>query len=88
VIVDAGAEKALKAGKSLLPSGIKEAEGIFNQKDVVAIANEEGNIIGKGIVNLGYKEIKKIKGLKTEKAKEILGKDVEEVIHADNIVIF
>ena len=88
LIVDAGAEKALKAGKSLLPSGIKEVEGIFNQKDVVAIANEEGNIIGKGIVNLGYKEIKKIKGLKTEKAKEILGKDVEEVIHADNIVIF
>jgi glutamate 5-kinase len=88
LIVDAGAEKALKAGKSLLPSGIKEVEGIFNQKDVVAIANEEGNIIGKGIVNLGYKEIKKIKGLKTEKAKEILGKDVEEVVHADNIVIF
>ena len=88
LIVDAGAEKALKAGKSLLPSGIKEVEGIFNQKDVVAIANEEGNIIGKGIVNLGYKEIKKIKGLKKEKAKEILGKDVEEVIHADNIVIF
>jgi glutamate 5-kinase len=88
LIVDAGAERALKAGKSLLPSGIKEVEGIFNQKDVIAIANEEGSIIGKGIVNLGYKEIKKIKGLKTEKAKEILGKDVEEVIHADNIVIF
>ena len=88
LIIDLGAEKALRSGKSLLPSGIKEVEGIFNQKDVVAIANEEGNIIGKGIVNLSYKEIKKIKGFKTEKAKEVLGKDVEEVMHADNIVIF
>lgn len=88
LVVDKGAEKALKSGKSLLPSGIKEVEGIFNHKDVVALANEEGIIFGKGIVNLNYKEIKKIKGLKTEKAKEVLGKNIEEVIHRDNIVIF
>lgn len=88
IIVDKGAEKALKEGKSLLPSGVKEVEGIFNVKDTVAIVNEEGIIIGKGIVNLGYKDLKKIKGLKTNQASALLGKDIEEVIHRDNLVIF
>ncbi len=88
IIIDKGAELAIKKGKSLLPSGIKDVEGIFNQNDVVAISNEESNIIGKGIVNLNYKEIKKIKGLKTSEAEKLLNKKVEEVIHADNMIIF
>jgi glutamate 5-kinase len=88
LIVDEGAEKALREGKSLLPGGIKEVEGIFNVKDTVAIVNQEGIIIGKGIVNMGYKDLKKIKGLKTSDASKILGKEIEEVIHRDNLVIY
>ena len=88
IVVDKGAEKALKEGKSLLPSGVKEVEGIFNPKDTVAIVNEENIVIGKGIINLSYKDLKKIKGLKTKEASQILGKDVEEVIHRDNLVIY
>ncbi|MGC8942342.1 MAG: glutamate 5-kinase [Sulfurihydrogenibium sp.] len=88
VVVDKGAEKALKEGKSLLPGGIKDVEGIFNPKDTVAIVNEEGIIIGKGIVKIGYKELKKIKGLKTEEASKVLGKNIDEVIHRDNLVIY
>lgn len=88
IVVDKGAEKALKEGKSLLPSGIKEVEGIFDVKDTVAIVNEEGIILGKGIVNLNYKDLKKIKGLKTTEASKILGKDIEEAVHRDNLVIY
>lgn len=88
IYIDKGAEEAVKSGKSLLPSGITEVEGVFKSKDVVAIADVEGNIIGKGIVNFDHKELSKIKGLKTVKATEILGKRVNEAIHIDNMVIF
>lgn len=88
VYIDSGAYRALREGKSLLPSGIKEVEGIFKSKDVVAISDEEGNVIGKGIVSLDHKELTKVKGLKTDQATKILGKKVEEVIHTDDLVIF
>lgn len=88
VYIDEGAYVAIKSGKSLLPSGIKDVEGIFKAKDVVAIADSEGNIIGKGIINFDNKELSLIKGLKTTKATEVLGKKVTEVIHIDNMVIF
>ncbi len=88
IIIDEGAEKALREGKSLLPAGIKEVEGIFNKKDVVAIENTSGKIIGKGIANYSYKELKKIKGKKSSDVEKILGKKFTEVIHRDNLVLF
>ncbi len=84
IIVDEGAEKALRGGKSLLPAGIVDVEGIFYPKDVVVIENLEGEIIGKGIVNYSYKDIKKYKGLKSSELKD----KPAEVIHRDNLVIF
>jgi glutamate 5-kinase len=86
IIIDKGAEKALKDGKSLLPAGIKEVEGIFNKKDVVAILNEDGEIVGKGIVNYSKEELKKIKGLKSKEVEKILG-NFTEAIHRDNLII-
>ncbi len=86
--VDRGAEKAIKEGKSLLPAGIKDIEGIFSKNDVVAIQNEEGKIIGKGIVNYSYRELKKIKGLKSKEIEKILKKKFTEAIHRDNMVVF
>jgi glutamate 5-kinase len=84
IIIDEGAEKALRSGKSLLPAGIVDVEGIFYPKDVVVIENQKGEIIGKGIVNYNYKEVKKYKGLKSSQLKE----KPAEVIHRDNLVIF
>jgi len=88
VIIDRGAEEALKKGKSLLPAGIKELEGIFSKKDVVAVVNEEGTMIGKGIVNYNHRELKKIIGKKSEEAEKILGRKAQEVIHRDELVLF
>ncbi|ACO03364.1 MAG TPA: glutamate 5-kinase [Persephonella sp.] len=88
ITVDRGAEKAIREGKSLLPAGIKDIEGIFSKNDVVAIQNEDGKIIGKGIVNYSYREIKKIKGLKSKDVEKVLKKKFTEVIHRDNMVVF
>ncbi len=88
VVIDKGAEEALRKGKSLLPAGIKELEGIFSKKDVVAVVNEEGTMIGKGIVNYNHRELKKIIGKKSEEVEKILGRKAQEVIHRDELVLF
>ena len=87
IIVDRGAERALKEGMSLLPIGIKDIEGIFKKKDVVTIENTDKKIIGKGIVNYNYRDLKRIKGLKSDEVEKILG-SFTEVIHRDDLVIF
>ncbi len=78
VIVDEGAEKALKNGKSLLPAGIKQVDGYFSKGEVIAIENERGIIIGKGISEYNFKELKSVIGKKNQR----------EAIHTDNMVIF
>lgn len=88
VIIDKGAEEALKRGKSLLPAGVVKVEGVFKRGDVVSIVNEDGLIIGKGKVNFSSEELNKIKGLKTKEVRELLKTSKDEVIHRDNMVIF
>lgn len=88
IVVDKGAEEALKKGKSLLPAGIVKVEGVFKRGDVVSILNEEGLIIGKGKVNFSSEEIERIKGMKTKEVREVLKTSKDEVIHRDNMVVF
>jgi len=88
ITIDEGAVKAIREGKSLLPAGIKAVEGIFSKNDVVAILNEKGQIIGKGIINFNHKELKKIKGKKSGDVEKILKKKFTEAIHTDNMVVF
>lgn len=88
IIVDKGAADALVSrGKSLLPGGIIEVKGEFKSGEPVAIIFED-KIIGKGIVNYSSSEVKKIKGIHSEKIEEKLGYfNKSEVIHRDNMVI-
>ncbi|MEM0448870.1 MAG: glutamate 5-kinase [Methanomassiliicoccales archaeon] len=53
--VDAGAEKALRNGKSLLPCGITSFEGRFKKGDVVRIGN-----FAKGVSNFSSSELPRI----------------------------
>ncbi|WP_457638685.1 glutamate 5-kinase [Persephonella sp.] len=88
IVIDRGAEEALKKGKSLLPAGIKQVEGIFSKNDVVAIINEDNKIIGKGTVNYSYKELEQIKGKKSKEVEKILGRKFTEAVHRDNLVVY
>lgn len=87
--VDRGAQEALvKRGKSLLPIGITEAQGDFKIGDAVSIVDEEGKEFARGLSNYTQEEVKKIKGLNTDKIEEVLGyKYADEIIHRDNLVI-
>ena len=50
VYVDAGAEKALAAGKSLLPAGVARVEGAFERGDAVIIRAADGRELGRGLI--------------------------------------
>jgi glutamate 5-kinase len=89
LVIDDGAKKALlEKGKSLLPSGIIDVEGNFDQGDPVSCVGRDGTTLAKGIVNFSSEEINKIKGVKSGQINQILGhKDYDEVIHRDNLAI-
>ena len=89
IIVDRGARRALiDGGKSLLSTGITGVSGNFADEDMVGIRDEDGEEFARGLVNYSSEEIKKIRGEKTERIKDILGyRRSDEVIHRDDLLI-
>ncbi|CAG5914549.1 glutamate 5-kinase [Streptococcus pneumoniae] len=70
--VDKGAAEALSQhGKSLLLSGIVEAEGAFSYGDIVTVFDKEsGKSLGKGRVQFGASALEDM--LRSQKAKGVL----------------
>jgi glutamate 5-kinase len=89
LMVDEGAEHALlKRGKSLLPSGIVEIQGQFDEGDLVRIINQKNIELGRGLTNYGKEPLLKIRGKKSTEIQTVLGyKFTDEVVHRDNLVI-
>jgi glutamate 5-kinase len=89
LVLDAGAVKALKAGgRSLLPIGVKDAEGGFARGDMVRCVDEEGVLVARGLVNYGVAETLKLLGMPSSKIESVLGYASEpELIHRDDLVI-
>lgn len=89
LVVDAGARVALvEDGKSLLPSGIVGVEGTFVQGDVVSIRDACGNEFAKGLVNYDADELRRIMGMRTDQASEVLGRPCSEAVHRNNMVVY
>jgi glutamate 5-kinase len=85
--VDDGAARVLRErGSSLLPVGITEVDGEFAAGDAVEVA-ADGEPIGKGIVNYSAAELRQIKGLRTDKVRELLPHASEEAVHRDYFVL-
>ncbi|MFQ6048319.1 MAG: glutamate 5-kinase, partial [Phycisphaerae bacterium] len=89
IVVDHGAAEALrKGGKSLLPIGITAATGDFDRGDVVQITDAAGHPIAQGLVNYDAGELERIKGLRTDQLRAVLGRKCpEEVIHRNNLTL-
>jgi glutamate 5-kinase len=87
--LDEGARKAiLEKGRSLLAAGIVGTQGEFQKGDVVALCDAEGAIIARGLSNYSSADVERIKGIKSEKIADVLGRrPYEEVIHRDNLAI-
>jgi len=85
--VDAGAARALReGGTSLLPVGIVGVRGQFDVGDAVLVLHD-GEAVGKGIVNLAARELRRVAGLKSAQARELLPRASEEAIHRDYFVL-
>ena len=89
VTVDPGAAAALlKKGKSLLPIGILTVAGKFNQGDIVAVFDPDGEEIARGLTNYHSDDLEKILRRKSREINKILGEcPYEEAMHRDNIQI-
>lgn len=86
--VDAGAARALKSGKSLLPAGVKEVSGQFERGDTVAVLNEDGREIARGLVAYDAGDARKIAGHKSDEISAILGYDARAaMIHRNDLVV-
>jgi len=87
--LDVGATLAIaREGRSLLAIGIVAAEGEFDKGDVVALCDEQGKEIARGLTNYRARDIERIKGLKSDRIAQVLGhKPYEEVIHRDNLAL-
>ena len=87
--LDAGAVKALVAGnKSLLPIGVKSAEGEFERGEIVSCMDPDGREIARGLVNYSADEARRIIGHATDRIESILGYiDEPELIGRDNMVL-
>ncbi len=87
VRVDEGAEKALGAGKSLLPAGVSSLTGTFERGDLVTVENSAGVELGRGLSAYSSADISLIKGHKTSEIASILGyRGRDEIIHRDDLV--
>ncbi len=86
--LDAGAVKALLAGKSLLPAGVTTVTGSFGRGDPVAILDPVGNVLGKGLVRYTAVEAKAIAGHRSGEIGAILGYEGRAaLVHRDDMVI-
>jgi glutamate 5-kinase len=86
--LDAGAVAALRAGKSLLPAGVRAVAGSFGRGEPVAILTLDGVMLGKGLVRYTAEETRAIAGHKSGEIEAILGyQGRAALVHRDDMVV-
>ena len=89
VTVDDGAARRLReGGASLLPVGVVEVAGEFERGDVIAVLDQQGTEIARGLSNYAAAEARLIRRAPTAQIVSILGFiEQPELIHRDNLVL-
>ena len=86
--IDAGAVKALRSGKSLLPAGVTRIDGGFGRGDAVVVRGPDGGEIGRGLIAYDADDAERIKGKSSADVQTILGfTGRTEMIHRDDLVL-
>ena len=86
--VDAGAERALAGGRSLLPAGVTAVDGPFGRGDAVSVVAADGREIARGLTAYPVDEAAQIVGRRSGDIQEILGySGGDEIIHRDDLVL-
>ena len=88
VAVDAGAARALGRGGSLLPAGVRSVSGEFRRGDPVAVRDEAGREIARGLSAYDAEAAARIAGRRSEEIETILGwRGRDELVHRDDLVL-
>jgi glutamate 5-kinase len=88
LVVDAGALRALKSGRSLLPAGVTAVEGQFERGDAVLVLGSDGAEVARGLCAYSAQEARLIRGHKSSEIEARLGyRGREELIHRDDLVL-
>ena len=88
VTVNSGAREALvERNASLLFAGVVSIDGDCRRGDVVAICSDAGVEFGRGIVNYSAADALPLLGKRSSEIRELAGRDYEELINRDNIVL-
>src|SRR5476649_126063 len=88
LVIDAGAVRALRGGKSLLPAGVVKIEGAFGRGDAVVVRGPDGAEVGRGLSAYDAEDADKIKGRSSADVLLILGYSGRtEMIHRDDLVL-
>ncbi len=88
IAIDAGAEAALRQGKSLLPAGITSVSGQFGRGDPVALITPSGQTIATGLTRYTAAESRLIAGRQSTDIETMLGyKGRAALIHRDDMVL-
>lgn len=87
ILVDEGAARALRAGKSLLAAGAQGVEGRFGKGDAVSVRLGDGEEIGRGLARYDAAEAERICGLRSDAIEAVLGYTSGPLIHADDLAV-
>jgi glutamate 5-kinase len=88
LVIDAGAERALISGGSLLPVGIASVEGDFQRGDAIAIHSSDGRDIARGLTTYSSADAKILQGRRSEEIEKLLGyAGRDEIVHRDNLAL-
>ena len=86
LVIDAGAERALRLGRSLLPAGVKAVAGQFERGDAVVVKSEDGRELARGLIAYNAEDAKRLAGRRTAEIEALLGfRGRDEMIHRDEL---
>lgn len=88
LVVDSGAARALAAGRSLLPAGVREVEGEFERGDPVLIEGPDGAVLARGLSAYASQDARRIAGHRSREIEALLGwRGRDEIVHRDDLVV-
>ena len=88
ITIDAGALRALREGRSLLPAGVKAARGRFERGDTVSVLSADGAEVARGLIAYSDADAARIMGRQSSEIEALLGfRGRDEMIHRDDLVL-
>jgi glutamate 5-kinase len=88
VLIDDGAARALRQGKSLLPVGVREVVNTFDRGEVIAIRDASGREIARGVTRYNSTDARRIAGKQSDDIEAVLGYAFAPMlVHVDDLVV-